>query len=142
MNKTIWKSEFSVASKYLDKQHQTLFMIVNDFNDSISKGQGIKTAYSILNRLTLYAEEHFRDEEHLMNAARFPKDQFEAHVREHEKLTEKIFTICADLSSNGEEVLPGINQFLKEWLVDHILTTDKKYSKYVANIDDTFMNVK
>jgi hypothetical protein len=26
--------------------------------------------------------------------------------------------------------------------MDHILTSDMKYSKYVANIDDTFLSVK
>ncbi|MCB2180447.1 MAG: bacteriohemerythrin [Desulfobulbaceae bacterium] len=139
MKKISWKSDYSVSSKYLDDQHQCLLMIINDFIEAVSKGKGTEKAFPILNRLTQYAEEHFRDEEHLMNAARFPQGMLKEHMREHEKLTEDIFAICAHLNKSGEETLPEISQFLKHWLLGHILTTDKEYSKYVANIDDSFM---
>lgn len=142
MDKIIWNSDFSVRSSYLDHQHQHLIKIINDFNQAVARGEGSKIAYPILNRLVQYAEKHFRDEEKLLEIARYPAEQLNAQIREHEKLTEEIFRHCENWSSYGREALPEIGQFLKDWLMDHILTSDMKYSKYVANIDDTFLSVK
>jgi len=142
MGKIMWSSAFSVQSKYLDQQHQNLIKIVNDFNQAVARGEGTKMAYTILNRLVQYAEKHFRDEEKLLEIARFPAEQLKTHIKEHEKLTEEIFRHCENWSSYGKDALPEIGLFLKDWLMDHILTSDMKYSKYVANIDDTFLSVK
>lgn len=142
MGKIIWSSAYSVQSAFIDHQHQTLVGIVNDFNQAITRGEGMKTAYSILNRLIQYAELHFRDEEKLMEIARYPAEQLQAHIREHEKLTEDIFRHGENWHSYGKEALPEIGRFLKEWLLEHILTSDMKYSKYVANVDDAFLSVR
>ncbi|MEW6521830.1 MAG: bacteriohemerythrin [Thermodesulfobacteriota bacterium] len=142
MGKIIWSSAYSVQSAFIDHQHQTLVGIVNDFNQAIARGEGMKTAYSILNRLIQYAEQHFRDEEKLMEIARYPAEQLQAHIREHEKLTEDIFRHGENWHSYGKEALPEIGRFLKEWLLEHILTSDMKYSKYVANVDDAFLSVR
>ena len=141
-HKISWSADFSVQSHYIDQQHQQLIAVVNDFNQAVSRGEGAKIAYSILNRLVQYTEGHFRDEEKLMEIARLPADLLNAHIREHEKLTEEIFRHCENWSNYGEESLPAIGKFLAEWLLDHILTADMKYSKYVARIDDRFLTVK
>jgi len=142
MEKIVWSRACSVQSGYLDHQHQKLMEIVNDFNQAVARGEGMKLAYPILNRLIQYAEKHFRDEEKLLEIARYPPEQLHAHMQEHEKLTEEIFRHGENWHSYGKEALPEIGRFLKEWLMEHILTSDMKYSKYVANIDDTFLSVK
>lgn len=142
MEKVFWKKEYSVGSDYLDRQHQNLLLIVNDFNRSINKNEGTKAAYSILNRLVQYVETHFRDEELLMKSARFPLDELNAHIKEHEELTENIFALCENWTSQKEESLPKISKFLVDWLMVHIMSTDMKYSKYIAQIDDSFMRAK
>ncbi|MBU0910013.1 MAG: bacteriohemerythrin [Proteobacteria bacterium] len=142
MGKIVWSSAYSVQSGYLDHQHQILIQIVNDFNLAIARGEGKKIAYPILNRLVQYAEKHFRDEEKLLEIARYPAEQLNAQIREHEKLTEEIFRHCENWSNYGQEALPEIGRFLKEWLMDHILTSDMKFSKYVANVDDKFLSAK
>jgi hemerythrin-like metal-binding protein len=140
--KIAWSAEFSVQSPHLDQQHRHLIDIINDFNQALAKGEGAQITYAILNRLVQYAETHFRDEEKLMQMARFPAEYFNAHLREHEKLTEEIFHHCENWSSYGEESLPRIGKFLAEWLLGHILNSDMKYCKYVAKIDDKFLSVK
>ena len=142
MGKIVWSKDYSVQSAYLDHQHQNLIEIVNDFNQAVAKGEGAKLAYSILNRLIQYAEKHFQDEEKLLEIARYPREQLNAHLREHERLTEEIFRHEENWSSYGKDALPEIGRFLQEWLMEHILTSDMKYSRYVANVDDSFLAVK
>ncbi|MBU0674760.1 MAG: bacteriohemerythrin [Proteobacteria bacterium] len=141
MGKIVWNKAFSVESKYLDKQHKQLIEIVNSFNQALDGGERATMAFEVLNRLVRYAEQHFRDEEKILQMVQYPADQFQAHVREHEKLTEDIYRHCENWSSVGEESLPGIGQFLKDWLVNHILNTDMQYCKYTRNFDDSFMSV-
>ncbi|OKY75864.1 MAG: hypothetical protein BM485_05875 [Desulfobulbaceae bacterium DB1] len=142
VTKIFWKSDYSVNSQYIDHQHQKLLGIVNDFNEALAAGKGEKIAYSLLNRLVQYAEEHFRDEEKLMRMARYPTDELDRHIKEHEKLTEEIFQHTENWSSYRAESLPRIGEFLKKWLLDHILTSDKKYAQYVVHIDNKYLSVK
>jgi len=65
MAKILWSADYSVQSKYLDLQHQNLLMILNEFNEAVGQGQGKVVAFSILNKLVQYTEDHFRDEEKL-----------------------------------------------------------------------------
>ena len=141
MAKILWSADYSVQSKYLDLQHQNLLMILNEFNEAVGQGQGKVVAFSILNKLVQYTEDHFRDEEKLMKIARFPDDEFNAHVKEHERLIQAIFKLCSEWEGKGEEALPQLGLFLKEWLLEHILKVDKKYREYVALVDDDFMFV-
>ncbi|MFZ5766135.1 MAG: bacteriohemerythrin [Thermodesulfobacteriota bacterium] len=142
MARIFWKSEYSVNSAYIDRQHQQLLAIVNEFISAAATGKGKSVAYPILNRLVQYAEEHFRDEEKLMRMARYPAPELERHIREHEELTEEIFRQTENWSSGGEEALPRIGEFLSKWLLTHILVSDKKFGPYVVNIDDKFLSVK
>jgi hemerythrin len=142
MGKIVWSKDYSVQSGFLDHQHQKLMEIINDFNQAIARGDGKKVAYTTLNRLIQYAEQHFRDEEKLLEIARYPTEQLQTHIREHEKLTEEIFHHGEIWHSYGKEALPEIGLFLKDWLIEHILTSDMMYSKYVANVDDKFLSIK
>lgn len=121
-----WSNEYSVEVQTIDKEHQTLFSMLNELHDAMRVGKGSQVVPTILKRLVAYTREHFVNEESLMMRARYP--DFITHKGEHEKLTNEVVKIMRDLEA-GEAVLSvGLLDFLRDWLQRHILGCDKKYS--------------
>ena len=126
----IWSDFFSVGVPYIDRQHQRLIHIVNDFYAAYRSNLPEHLIFQILNQLTEYAEEHFRDEERLMKAAKYPREEYEQHIKKHEKLLLDIFEINDQLSTGNKRAIFNLELFLNTWLIRHILETDKLYQPY------------
>ena len=126
----IWSDFFSVGVPFIDGQHQTLIKIVNNFYAAYKADIAIEDVFQILNKLTEYAEQHFHDEEKLMRAAKYPKEELEDHKKEHEKLLLDVFELNDQLFSGEKKVVFNIEVFLNGWLIKHILESDKKYQPY------------
>ncbi|MDW8094977.1 MAG: bacteriohemerythrin, partial [Caldimicrobium sp.] len=82
-----------------------------------------------LDELVSYASYHFNTEEALMSKYGFP--ELANHKREHEAFKAKIKEFM-DKKAKGEVTLSvEIMTFLKDWLVKHIMGTDKKYGPFL-----------
>lgn len=130
----IWSSMYSINVPYIDNQHKKLFEIVNDFYASIKNDHGRETVFRTLNSLIQYAEQHFRDEEEIMAMAKYPDEEREAHKAKHEKLVEDIFALCEELEKDKELTVEHLELFLNEWLIQHVLLTDKKLQPYCSTL--------
>jgi hemerythrin-like metal-binding protein len=79
----------------------------------------------ILDDLISYTKEHFRTEERMMLNANFPG--LKEHCKEHEKLTEKVIDFQKSFIEGKALITMDLMNFLKNWLINHIEGTDKKY---------------
>jgi hemerythrin len=104
--------------------------IVNDLDLAVSQGESPEQIGQIFDELLSYTSWHFHHEERLMQTYVYP-GMFE-HKDEHESLLKQ----AADLSNdfqNGDHSVPANSlPFLKTWLADHIMGTDKKMGEYLA----------
>ncbi len=115
----------SVGVPELDEDHRIIVALINqlaaahDLNDT-------QVVEAVLDRLTVYVDEHFRREEAYMESVEFPGLQAHRHV--HHALTEKVEQIRLDFFL-GNDASVGANtlEFLKEWLSKHILVEDMQY---------------
>ena len=55
-----WTDSYSAGNAHLDEQHKGLIALINRLDDASMTGP-------VLDRLQDYVDEHFRDEERLMN---------------------------------------------------------------------------
>lgn len=125
-----WSHELSVGIDSIDQQHQILIRMINSLNTAMAKGEANTIIGNILEDLTDYTRYHFSYEEELFEQHDYPNTI--AHKRHHTNLIEEIST----LKDRYEYDLSGslsleIMQFLKNWLTNHIMKTDKSYSKYL-----------
>jgi len=81
---------------------------------------------SILKELKDYAIYHFKDEEKIMSAAGYKG------LEEHKKL-HKQFEMQIDKFSQKQKYDDAFDlyDYAAEWLINHILNTDQKYSDWV-----------
>ncbi len=123
-----WNRTLNIGIPKVDREHRHLVAILNAFHRVHQAGAGPDKVFTALNLLMRYADVHFRDEEALMEAGRYPR--LAEHRREHEALTRKIFDLHARCRRGEAEVTDETMEFLKRWLLDHILGMDKEIERY------------
>lgn len=123
-----WSEAFEVGIPKVDAEHRHLVSIVNSFHEVCRSGAGRKRVFPVLNLLVKYVEVHFQSEESLMGAGKYP--DLLKHRREHDKLTEQIFELARKYEAGDAEVTGEVMEFLKGWLLDHILQVDKKLEPF------------
>ena len=128
----MWTDKYSVNIKDVDTQHMKLVELLNGFHESMKLGKSKEVMGGLLRELADYTVYHFGSEEKLLKTHGYPA--FIPHKKEHDALTKQVQDL-GQRFSRGEPVM-GVEtmNFLKNWLNDHMLGTDKKYA--------TFLNLK
>jgi hemerythrin-like metal-binding protein len=93
----------------------------------MTEKKGIDAVNSTLKELESYAAEHFQTEEILMKQNGYP--DYPSHKQEHDEFIEKIEDLKKKFEKQKETYTVPIETwiFLKNWLNQHIMGTDKQY---------------
>lgn len=125
-----WAPALSVNVNIIDMQHKKLFDMINSFYENISKGSSKEKLLEIINAMKDYTVVHFSTEEKYMKLHNYPG--YDDHKSEHDKFVEKVISF-EERYKNGKLLLSlEVTTFLKEWILDHIMKTDKKCGAYLA----------
>ena len=125
----IWVDRYNVGIDEIDIQHKKLVELINVLFDTISlkdRKEALNKAFTELVNYTIY---HFKLEEELMKTHHFP--EYDSHKKEHLAFVDKVNNYIRTLKIEDTKALLEIINFLKNWLLNHILINDKKYVKYV-----------
>lgn len=125
-----WDDIFSVYVEEIDNEHKNLISILNTLFKAIHKNEAHDKLNEILGSLIDYTVKHFETEEQYMRSIKYPN--FEEHKKEHEKLTTKVLSYQKDFDAGVETISFELLDFLRKWLTNHILHSDKKYYRYMA----------
>lgn len=126
-----WDEQLSVAIASIDREHQHLFQLINDYYDSgRNKAAGPERMQKLLTGLQEYTVVHFRTEETAMKRHGFPG--LAGHQREHQHFVDWINQVAKRYAS-GELVLPlEVSGYISDWILQHIRTTDQLYSRFLV----------
>ena len=119
--------KYHTGIMFVDEEHETLFRIIRETNDLISK-ELLHDKYDeiikILEELKEYTIFHFGHEEEYMQ--RIEYTGLEAQQYAHQAFVDKLNEInLDDVDENQQEYLIELVDFLLSWLVNHILKVDK-----------------
>jgi hemerythrin len=120
-----WKDFYSVSVIEIDNQHKVITEMLNELYDSFIKKEHEIKLGEILSRLSDYAVYHFETEEKYFSQFRYGKRI--AHIREHNDFTDKIKAFRKEFDKNSTALTYKLINFLREWLMNHILVSDKEY---------------
>jgi len=125
----VWNDKLSVGVEELDEDHKKLVDMINELYDAIMAGHGKEPLAHIIDQLVDYTRFHFAHEEKLFAMTSY--QDAEAHMREHRAMEAWALKTRAEFTegSLAAPSLAVVNQ-LKDWVFEHILGTDKKYSSY------------
>lgn len=123
-----WSNAMSVGIAEIDEQHKMLVDILNRLFLAVVQRESQAITIEILDTLVDYTKTHFGLEERLLQEAKYDSTEFASHQREHHAFIEKISDAASKHLVEGKSVSFEIINFLKHWLQEHILVTDKKYA--------------
>jgi hemerythrin-like metal-binding protein len=123
-----WNQTMSVRVAELDGQHQALIAMINELTEAIKKGHGRAATDRIVQGLVAYAKVHFQTEEKYFQQFGFA--QAAGHIQEHAAFTQKLSDFEAGTTKGQMSLSIQLLQFLGDWLINHILKTDKAYSDF------------
>ncbi len=125
-----WGDNYSVKIAGIDAQHQKLVKLINELHDAMRMAKGNEILGKIITELVDYTVFHFSFEEKLMSEAKYPG--LAKHRIEHDSLKTKVRKIKSDFDSGKTVISIEVMQFLKDWLVNHIMHSDKEYSPFLV----------
>jgi hemerythrin len=129
MAEIIWDDSLSVNVAEIDQQHQRFISIANALSDSLRQCKGPHSVANVINELIDYAEVHFKTEEKYFD--RFGYPDAGSHKVEHSVFLDRISAVKSRLDE-GEGILSlEMLRFVSNWLLNHINSSDKKYSKFL-----------
>ncbi len=112
----------------VDKEHKELFRIIGDVYRVMTDEMAVDKYDEIvrlLEELREYTKFHFQDEELYMESIHY--EGLEAQRRAHEAFVSRLEEMDLEhIDDNQQETLEDLMEFLTEWLVNHILHSDKK----------------
>jgi hemerythrin-like metal-binding protein len=112
----------------IDNQHKRLVEMINAFYSEIDRDSPKDKMLELLKGLKDYTEYHFEDEEALMRAADYP--DIREHIAIHKAFVNKISDYQQRFLSGKLLLTLEVTNFIKDWIVKHIMGEDMNYVKY------------
>ncbi|MEM2120048.1 MAG: bacteriohemerythrin [Archaeoglobaceae archaeon] len=126
-----WDDSFSIGIAEIDAQHKKLVEMLANLLEEMKRGQGKTVIAKTIDEMLSYAKEHFATEDKYMKLYSYPYAV--SHRKEHDKFAEIARSFYSNYL-NGNLTAIDLMNFLKNWLVEHILGSDKKLGKYVCEV--------
>ena len=122
-----WQENFSLGLEAIDEQHKSLVDIINRIWQSIVEKSEKSVVFSLIEELERYTFAHFAAEETFMRVTGYP--HFDRHKQEHQAFISRVSEEKRRALSTGNLSL-DLMHFLRDWLVNHILLSDKHYADF------------
>ncbi len=136
MESFLWGKHFVTGLTEVDKQHQHLVDVINQFGELLTQPEGASfdDIEKVFGKLAAYAQYHFAKEESLMGKAGIDPRHLEYHRREHIRFLQEVTNMHADISPENPDKAKPLLKFLIYWLAYHILGSDQSMAKQIAAI--------
>ncbi len=126
-----WNDAWRVGDSAIDYDHQMLVNITNQLWD-LKQMPRVKNAdiKRVLDQLVDYVKRHFEREEAIFAKTDYPLKK--AHIAMHRDLTKVVEDIAMVFGREPDLLnLDEIMDFLKRWLMDHIVKHDMGYKEFL-----------
>ncbi len=120
-----WIDTMSVQSEEIDQQHKQLIEILNELYQAFVDKEHKEKIGTIINRLEEYTKYHFGTEEKYFDLFGFYDK--ENHIKEHQEFREKVEEFIQKYRKQSEALTYNVMVYLRNWLNNHIMGTDRKY---------------
>jgi hemerythrin-like metal-binding protein len=127
-----WNSTFVLGVELIDEQHRILISRIDQLYDHLVTNERSVDFDKVIADIVDYTDFHFRSEEELMARSGYPS--LDDHLPEHHKFEANIKNYSKK-SDRGDEWKMELFQYLQDWLIDHILDTDKQFASYFLQLD-------
>jgi hemerythrin len=120
-----WNNKYETGVAVFDNEHKKLVAIINRLNRAMMAGEGSRVVKGIISELIDYTATHFKHEETEMVKHGYGK--YDEHKGIHIDFVNQVLKVQKDVESGRVTVSTDLMEFLKDWLLKHIMVSDKEY---------------
>ena len=120
-----WTSGFETGVEPIDAQHRELAGLVNELHRLASGVHHRADALALLERVGHHVRAHFETEERVMRAA--SPARCLSHAASHKQMEGQFLAMCEQVGTGVVELEVAVRDFLRFWLMDHILVCDRPH---------------
>ncbi len=134
----LWRDEMSVGNELVDSDHRYLICMINTVELAMVTKEDNSILMLALEQLEYYTEVHFKHEEELQEKIKYP-DYFN-HKKKHKDLVHQLKNFKKKLSElrinsdHYNEKVTNFEDFLKKWLIDHVIQEDLLMKPYILKL--------
>jgi hemerythrin len=127
-----WTAKLSVGIDSIDEQHKKLVNMINALNDATLTNSSDELLGKIFTGLAAYTQKHFIYEENMFAEYGYPDS--EEHKRQHNELIAQVVELKEKFIENPQGTMSAdLMLFLKRWITNHIMRTDKEYAEFLIS---------
>jgi hemerythrin-like metal-binding protein len=129
-----WNDDFVTGVKEIDEQHMILVNTLNEASSKLTSDNSQSVLLDFTQELLAYALYHFETEEALMQQYDYQiADQMsmQQHLKEHRSFSQQVIAVREQIHAGKNTEIPELLDFLYQWIVNHILKTDKALAKQI-----------
>jgi len=126
-----WDDSYSVGQNTVDDQHKTLVSLINELHEAMTLGKSKQIMNKVLQNLLDYTVSHFSTEEKYM--IKYNYEWYLPHKSEHRKFIDQVANFQKGYNEGKMVLSLDVMKFLKDWLVNHILKTDKELGVFLQD---------
>jgi hemerythrin-like metal-binding protein len=130
-----WDDSFATGVAEIDEQHMILVHTLNDASVRLAGDAGTEQLERITQDLLAYALYHFETEEALMQEYGYEEGAAQdaaRHLEQHRTFSARVVAVRDGLKAGNPVAPADLLAFLNEWLVNHILNTDKRLGAFIV----------
>lgn len=131
MEKKSWKNlpDFLILGiEAIDEQHDGFVALLNQLKDTEISRKNRDNLLDLIQRLKMYSQQHFEEEEKLMKECRYPA--ILEHMEHHQIFREKLAELEKGLLYNNVMIDVQLKTFLSRWILNHIGDHDLLFGEY------------
>ena len=126
-----WRDAYNTGIAQFDKEHHKLVELIDTMYSAIRNGNDKEMTEKACTELVAYTIYHFDNEELAMAEVNYP--ELAGHKAEHEQLKKEAQGFQTRISTGFPDGVSELYRFLRDWLINHIQESDKKYGLYMQN---------
>lgn len=131
-----WNDSLLTGVAEIDQQHRILVEILIEARTTMVRESVGPLFERITRDLLAYAIYHFDTEEQLMQQLGYAiasPEAAEAHLTQHRSFSEQVVALRTEAYLGNADAQAALLPFLENWLVNHILTTDKSLGQFICS---------
>ena len=135
MSQLVMRPELVTGIASIDAQHGVLIDCFNELSRAVGNHEPRDLVDLALRAMIHSTRAHFVHEERLLEESAFPG--LDQHREEHLELLRQVEQYEQRYRAGTLELTPHMMVLLKDWLVDHILHSDKAFAPHLAQAADS-----
>ena len=130
--RVLWNADLEIGRDWVDHQHRAMVAMLNEIGQ-LPAGYDPSDTDALLERLRRATWHHFHEEEAHLSAC----PEAAQHIAAHRRLLAVLDRLMFDVRAHRVDLPTVARNVLCDWLVDHILTLDRRDFGGISPRSDT-----